>query len=182
MEIKATKIPGCYIIQPHIATDKRGYFIKTFHQDIFNEKDLKTDWAEEYYSVSKKGVLRGLHFQLPPHEHAKLVYCTAGEVLDAVVDLRIGSPTYGNYLTFNLTAVNASIIYIPPGLAHGFYTLSKKATMMYKVNSIYMPDLDSGILWSSAGIPWPDSKPIISERDKSLPLMSEFKSPFVYSG
>lgn len=180
MEFSGTKIPGCFVVTPRVLEDNRGSFIKTFHDEIFRDQGLETNWNEEYYSVSKRGVLRGLHFQLPPYAHAKLVYCSAGQVLDAVVDLRVGSPTYGDFGMFNLDSEKSQMVYVPAGLAHGFYTLSEAATMMYKVGTVYAPDSDSGILWGSAGIPWPDQSPILSTRDAGFLPLGDFVSPFLY--
>jgi len=180
MEFVESAIPGCFEIVPRVLEDKRGLFVKTFHRSVFEDKGLDTAWVEEYYSLSKRGVLRGLHFQLPPYDHAKLVYCVAGEVLDAVVDLRVGSPTYGQYALFDVNAEKADMIYIPCGLAHGFYTRSETAIMIYKVTTVYSPDHDTGILWNSAGIPWPDRTPIISDRDTEFLRLSDFQSPFVW--
>ena len=120
MQISETNIHGCYEITPSVFKDERGSFVKTFHQDIFSSHKLETKFAEEYYSVSDRNVLRGLHFQLPPQEHTKIAYCVQGQVIDAVVDLRVGSSTYGKFETFDLSAQKANLIYIPPGLAHGF--------------------------------------------------------------
>lgn len=178
MTVEETPIPGCFEIRPKILRDDRGGFIKTFHTDAFAKQGLCTEWREEYYSVSKRGVLRGLHFQTPPHDHAKLVYCVDGAVLDAVVDLRKGSPTYGMHKTFELTAEGAGMLYIPGGLAHGFFVLSESATMMYKVSTVYAPEHDRGIRWDSAGIPWPVQAPILSPRDAVLPVLDDFDSPF----
>lgn len=180
MQINETKIPGCYEIIPTIFQDKRGSFVKTFHQNIFSDRHLETHFAEEYYSVSHRHVLRGLHFQLPPVEHAKIVYCVAGQVIDVVVDLRIGSPTHARFQTFEVSAQKANLIYIPPGLAHGFYVTSETAIMMYKVSTVYSPECDAGILWNSVGIAWPSDNPIVSERDSKFSAFSEFDSPFVY--
>ncbi len=180
MKIIKTIIPGCFEIVPNIFKDERGLFVKTFHQDIFEENRLNIQWAEEYYSISRQGVLRGLHFQLPPHDHVKLVYCLYGEVFDAVVDLRKGSPTFGKYAIFRLNADQANMLYIPSGLAHGFYTLTETATMMYKVSTVYAPEHDTGILWNSANIPWPDTNPIISARDRGFIPLKSFQSPFVF--
>ena len=180
LEVKNTKIPGCFEFVPKIFKDERGVFVKTFHENTFKERGLETYFTEEYYSFSHKGVLRGLHFQLPPADHVKLVYCPYGRVLDAVVDLRVGSPTYGNFETFELSAEKANIIYIPKGLAHGFYVLSEGAIMVYKTSTVYSPKHDAGILWNSVSIPWPDKKPIISQRDSKFVPFIEFKSPFVY--
>jgi dTDP-4-dehydrorhamnose 3,5-epimerase len=180
MEIKESKILGCYEIYPKIFKDERGSFVKTFHQDIFQQNNFETNFAEEYYSFSHRHVFRGLHFQLPPHEHTKMVYCVQGEVMDVVLDLRKGSPTYGECATFKVSAEIANIIYIPPGLAHGFYVTSENALMMYKVSTVYSPEHDAGILWSSVDIPGLKDNPIISKRDQGFMAFSEFDSPFIY--
>jgi dTDP-4-dehydrorhamnose 3,5-epimerase len=177
-EVLETNIPGCFEIRPRIFDDQRGRFIKTFQQELFAEHGLNTYWPEEYYSVSTRDVLRGLHFQLPPHDHEKLVYCAFGEVLDAVVDLRVGSPTFGRHATFWLSAESANMLFIPRGLAHGFLTLSDKATMMYKAATVHAPEHDAGILWSSAGIDWPVWSPVLSQRDAGFVKLDEFDSPF----
>lgn len=180
MEIHETTIPGCYEITPRILKDNRGCFVKTFHQEVFKSHDLETKFREEYYSVSYKNVLRGLHFQLPPKEHTKMVYCVQGQVIDAVVDLRLGSPTYGKFETFDVNAEKANIIYIPPGLAHGFYVLSETAIMLYKVSTVYAPEYDTGIHWNSMGIPWLSENPIVSQRDSQFMAGSDFQSSFIY--
>ena len=180
IEIRQTEILGCFEIIPKVLKDERGTFVKTFHQDIFKANGLETHFAEEYYSFSHKRVLRGLHFQLPPMDHVKLVYCIFGKVLDAVVDLRVGSPTYGKFEIFELSSEKANMIYIPKGLAHGFYVESENAIMMYKVTTVYSPEHDTGILWNSVDIPWPDEKPIISQRDSQFQTFADFQSPFRY--
>lgn len=180
-EFISSAIPGCVEIRPRLFEDTRGRFIKTYHNEFFAQHGLNTDWREEYYSVSHQGVLRGLHFQTPPRDHEKLVYCTYGEVLDAVVDLRQGSPTFGKHALFCLNARTANMVYIPRGLAHGFLTISETATMMYKVATVYAPQHDAGILWNSAGINWPTQEPVISERDAKFVRLEEFNSPFLFS-
>jgi dTDP-4-dehydrorhamnose 3,5-epimerase len=180
MQINLTKIPGCYELLPSIFKDERGSFVKTFHEEVFQRHQLTTHFAEEYYSVSRYNVLRGLHFQLPPQDYTKIVYCLQGEVIDVVVDLRKGSPTHGKFELFNLSAENAKIIYMPPGLAHGFYVTSEIAIMCYKVSRVYSPNEDTGIFWSSLGIPWPSINPILSNRDSNFMPFSEFNSPFIY--
>jgi dTDP-4-dehydrorhamnose 3,5-epimerase len=173
-----TNIDGCFELIPRKIEDPRGSFIKTYHRTTFEEQGLETDWQEEYYSVSHKGVLRGMHFQLPPHDHFKMVYCTSGEVLDVILDLRVGSQTYGTHTIFQLNGATSHMIYIPKGCAHGFYTLSDQATMIYKASTTYAPAYDAGVLWNSVGIPWPVKQICISDRDKSFPVFAEFKSPF----
>ena len=178
MDLIPTSLESCFSIHPKILEDGRGRFVKTFHKEIFLELGLQTFFPEEYYSVSSKGVLRGLHFQLPPQECAKLVYCVQGCVFDAVLDLRRSLPTFGEYYTLELDADKANMLYIPPGLAHGFYVLSERATMVYKVSTVYSPKHDTGILWNSVEIPWPDKNPIISARDSKFIEFDQFQSPF----
>jgi len=178
MRIVPTPIPGCLQLLPDVLRDERGSFVKTFHQDVFRENGLATDFAEEYYSVSYKRVLRGLHFQRPPKDHVKLVYCVTGTVLDAVLDLRLGSPTYGEHAAIELSAEKGNLLYIPKGLAHGFYTKSDLAVMLYKVTTVYAPEHDTGVLWNSAGIQWADEEPILSSRDRGFLKLRDFQSPF----
>ena len=180
MNIISTKIPGCFELIPIIHKDSRGVFVKTFHSPTFKKFGLKTVFKEDYYSISLRHVIRGLHFQLPPNDHVKLVYCLSGIVKDVVVDLRIGSPTYGKYLSIDLSAEKGNMLYIPKGVAHGFCVLSKTSTLVYKTSTIYSPNKDTGIRWDSAGIPWPDKNMLISERDKSFLSLKEFKSPFKF--
>lgn len=180
MKILSTTLPGCYRLVPKVIFDSRGSFVKTLHQTIFAEHGLVNCFAEEYYSVSRRGVLRGLHFQIPPAEHVKLVCCVKGAVLDAVVDLRKGSPTFGQHELLELNQDNANALYIPVGFAHGFYARTDDAIVLYKVTSVHSPQHDKGILWSSAEIAWPDPKPLISERDSAFPFLANFESPFVY--
>lgn len=180
MQIIPTAIAGCFQLQPNVLHDPRGSFVKVFHQDLFREHGLATDYAEEYYSHSRRGVVRGLHFQTPPMDHAKLVYCPQGAVLDAAVDLRRGSPTYGQHITLELSGENGHMLYLPAGLAHGFCALSEQALMVYKVTTTYAPQHDGGILWNSAGIAWPTDQPVLSARDQQFPALADFESPFVY--
>jgi len=177
-----SSIPGCYEIQPRVHCDDRGCFVKTFHRELFAESGLEINFAEEYYSVSLPGVLRGLHFQLPPHQHAKFVYCVTGRVLDVVVDLRAGSPSFHHCATFDLAAEKANVIYVPEGCAHGFYVPrdSAPATMIYNVSTAYAPESDSGVRWDSLNLAWPDPHPILSERDAGFSTLNEFRTPFLF--
>ena len=174
----ATTINGCFRLEPNIFHDERGRFVKVYRGDVFRELGLEWNFAEEYYSVSKQRVLRGLHFQIPPKDCAKLVYCVQGSVLDVAVDLRADSSTYGEHLTYQLSADNGHILYFPTGIAHGFYTLSAEAILVYKVTSTYSQAHDTGILWNSVSINWPDPTPLISERDRQFIPFSDFTSPF----
>ena len=180
-ELKHTDIPGCYEIQPRLFDDSRGRFVKIFHKDMFKELGLNADYAEEYYSRSLRGVIRGMHFQTPPEDHVKIVYCTKGAVFDVVLDLRVGSPTYGSVQTFRLEAEKGNFVYIPKGLAHGFCALSDNATLVYKVSTVYAPKSDAGIRWNSIGVDWPVQTPIVSDRDQGFKDLSDFESPFIYA-
>lgn len=180
LEKLPTAISGCHELRPRVVVDARGAFVKTFNRESYAALGLRTDWAEQYYSVSRRGVLRGLHFQVPPADHAKLVYCTAGEVWDVAVDLRRGSPSYGRSWSLTLSAGAGNMLYLPAGLAHGFYTLSDTATLVYNVTSGYSPEHDCGIRWDSAGIDWPDRQPLLSERDQGFGALENFASPFAY--
>lgn len=154
--------------------------MKVFQREMFAEAGLETNFSEEYYSISKKNVIRGLHFQLPPMDHVKMVYCVHGEVLDVVLDLRVGSPTYGKHVMFELSATKGNAIYIPKGMAHGFLALREESIMVYSVTSIYSPSHDAGILWNSAKISWPITKVELSDRDHNFPMLENFDSPFKY--
>ena len=179
MERIDTELAGCYELQPLVRRDSRGAFTKIFNQGIFKELGLATDFKEEYYSSSVKGVLRGLHFQIPPADHVKVVTCVSGQVLDVAVDIRKGSPTYGKFHLCKLNGERGNMLYLPQGFAHGFYTLSSQALLLYMVTSEYAPNCDGGIRWDSVGIPWPeDEERILSERDKVFPLLKDFETPF----
>ena len=175
---RETRLAGCYVLQAKVREDARGSFTKVFHEGAFRELGLTTEFREEYFSVSKKNVLRGLHFQLPPADHEKLVWCMRGKVLDVVLDLRRASATYGTHQCFVLAGDSGEMLYIPRGMAHGFLTLSDEAVMMYKVTSVYAPDFDEGIRWDTAGSEWGISSPILSERDQGFGALEDFSSPF----
>jgi len=178
--LRDTKLPGCFEVRPSIFDDQRGRFVKVFHQEEFMSLGLETNFKEEYYSHSQRGVIRGMHFQTPPSDHVKLVYCVQGEVQDVILDLRKGSPTYGQTDSITLSAEQGNYLYIPKGLAHGFCTTSTIATLVYKVSTVYDPQHDSGILWNSFGFAWPNLESVMSARDSSLIPLSSFDSPFVY--
>ncbi|KML36108.1 dTDP-4-dehydrorhamnose 3,5-epimerase [Cytobacillus firmus] len=175
-----SSLPGCYEIVPEKFVDERGSLIKLFHDESFHEKGLQTNFAEEYFSVSNKNVLRGLHFQVPPKDHIKLVSSISGEIFDVVVDLRIGSPSYGEYEIFTLSGEKGNMVYIPQGLAHGFYVKKYPAIINCKTTTIFSPKYDRGIHWSSLNIPWPNKTPIVSKKDNNLPDFKQFESPFYY--
>ena len=181
ISIKGTSIPGCYLMVPTIFQDNRGVFVKTYEKNVFEQLGINTDYPEEFYSISYKNVLRGLHFQTPPHDLCKIVSCVQGSVLDVVVDLRVGSPAYGKSEVLKIDQDNANMVYIPPGVAHGFYVTSASSVLTYKVSKYHSKDNDKGIHWAKAGVSWPKGiSPITSQRDESFPSLFEFKSPFIY--
>lgn len=180
MHLVPCKISGCYVIYPDVIKDARGSFVKIFHEDFFEKHGLHNHFPEVYYSTSTKNVIRGIHFQLPPVDHIKLVYCPLGQVTDVIVDVRVGSPTYGQHQLIDLSSNNGAGVYIAKGVAHGFCVTSQEATMVYQVSSMYCAQSDSGIRWDSLGIDWPTLNPIISIRDAGLLPFPEFVSPFRY--
>ena len=177
-EIIESSLPGLRELLPVIREDDRGRFVKGFHAGFFAEHGMAERFLEQYYSVSQKGVLRGLHFQVPPHDQDKLVICLDGAIVDVVVDLRVGSPSHGQHAVFDISARRGNQIYIPSGLAHGFYVTSQSATVMYSATTMYAPQHDTGIRWDSLGINWPDPRPSVSEKDAALVPFADFDSPF----
>ncbi len=179
-ELHTTPIAGCHEIRPRVVDDARGRFVKVFHRPAFEALGLRADFVEDYYSVSRRGVLRGLHFQAPPTDHAKLVYCPEGEVFDVVVDLRRSSPSYGRAQGFGLGSARGNLLYLEPGLAHGFYVLSARAIVGYKTTTVHTPALDGGVLWHSVDVDWPiaGGTPVVSARDQTFPSLRDFASPF----
>jgi len=182
VEFVATSLPGCFRVVPPPLPDARGRLVRIFSAGEFAARGLESAFCEQFYTVSRKGVLRGLHFQAPPHDHAKLVACVAGEVLDAVLDLRAGSPAFGRHELFRLASSDPFGIYLPRGVAHGFYVPGEEATVLYGVTSPHAPSHDLGVLWDSAGIPWPDRSPILSPRDRSFPTLADLATPFRFEG
>jgi dTDP-4-dehydrorhamnose 3,5-epimerase len=158
--------------------DHRGSFTKSFHAAQFHSLGIDFVAQEEFCSVSRRGVIRGMHFQLPPDDHAKLVFCPHGQILDVAVDLRKASPTYGEHFATELGEENHRAIFIPPGFAHGFLSLEDRSLVFYSVSSIHSPTNDRGIRWDSFGMDWRTTAPIISDRDLQHPPLREFSSPF----
>ena len=178
MELQKTTLNDCWELRPRIFKDDRGSLIKTFHRDTFESFGLCTDFKEEYYSISKKGVLRGLHFQLPPQDHVKCATCVAGKIFDVVVDLRKSSPTFGQHFSIILDSKLGNMLYIPKGFAHGFYVLSEQAIFLNRTSTVFAPKFDAGIRWDSCGIKWPDMNPVLSDKDQLMIEYNNFKSPF----
>lgn len=177
MEIEPTAISGVYLVRLNSFVDARGSFTKTFQAVDFATAELRTDFREQYFSMSHPGVIRGLHFQLPPADHAKLVVAVAGSVFDVAVDVRPGSPTYGSHVSAELSPGKLSL-YMPVGIAHGFAVLGQSpATLLYNVTSVHSPEHDAGIRWDSANIDWPIDNPLVSNRDAALPSLDSFIAP-----
>jgi dTDP-4-dehydrorhamnose 3,5-epimerase len=180
MKIEPLKLSGTFKIILEPARDERGYFLRVFDKAIFAAHGLCAEWAQENQSCSLRNVVRGLHFQRPPHAEAKLVRVVAGSIVDFFVDLRRGSSTYGHWDSIELTAESPIAVYIPQGLAHGFCTPRSAAILDYKIDLPYAPEAASGFPWNdpTLNIPWPVDNPIVSRRDRNWPGFREFVSPF----
>lgn len=183
IEVKKTDIEGVLIIEPKVFGDARGYFLESFNAKEFTEKTgLNINFVQDNESMSTYGVMRGLHFQRPPFTQSKLVRCVKGAVLDVAVDIRKGSPTYGQHVAVELTENNHRQFFVPRGFAHGFAVLSETAVFQYKCDNFYAPQADGGIsiLDESLGIDWriPTDKALLSEKDTKHALLKDFDSPF----
>ncbi len=182
MKFIETKLKDVYIIEQNVFKDERGAFIKTFQKSEFEKRGLECDFKENYYTKSKEDVIRGMHFQIPPHDHAKLVTVIQGTIVDVILDLRKNSLTYNQFIAVELSRENRKSIYIPRGCAHGFGVLSDSATAYYMVTTEHNPQADKGILFNSFGFDWASESgiknQILSERDKSFIPLEKFESPF----
>lgn len=185
MEVIKTAIEGVVIIEPQVFKDARGYFFESFSQREFDEKVRPIKFVQDNESMSSYGVMRGLHFQAPPFAQSKLVRCVKGRVLDVAVDIRKGSPTYGQHVAVELTEENHRQLFIPRGFAHGFVVLSETALFQYKCDNFYAPQADGGISITDTtlGIDWhiPIENAILSEKDLKHPSFNNFNSPFEYN-
>ena len=175
------------LIRTERFADERGWFSELYNRERYAKLGLDALFVQDNHSLSRSaGVLRGLHFQTPPHAQAKLVQCVRGRIWDAAVDIRSGSPTYAKWVAHELSADNGLQVFIPAGFAHGFITLEADTEVQYKTSDYYEPDCDDGLIWNDPDIalPWPlaDDAPILSERDCTLRTLAEFESPFVYDG
>lgn len=172
------------LIKPNRHEDIRGFFVETYNRNFFNKLEIDVEFVQDNHSLSrKKGTLRGLHFQAPPNAQAKLVRCVSGAVFDVVVDIRRGSPTYGKWEGYELTASNGYQLYVPIGFAHGFVTLEPNSEIVYKCSEYYAPETEGSVLWNDPiiGIEWPTgADPILSNKDASASLFADIESPFVF--
>jgi len=180
MEVSKTHIEGPLIIQPNVFGDHRGYFTESYNQKDFDALGIEGEFVQDNQSLSKKGILRGLHFQKPPHAQGKLVRVIKGKVLDVIVDIRKSSPTYGEHMKVELSEENFTMLWVPPGFAHGFLTLSEDTIFAYKCTDFYAPESEEGLMWNDAGlaIDWGVSDPSLSDKDKVHQSFADFKSPF----
>ena len=186
MEVIKTAIDGVLIIEPKIWGDDRGYFFESYSaRDFAAKTGLDIKFVQDNESKSHYGVLRGLHFQNPPYTQSKLVRVINGCVLDVAVDIRKGSPTYGKYVSCELTAENHRQFFVPKGMAHGFVVLSEEAVFQYKCDEFYHPEAEGAIAWDDKGLgiqwPIPEADVVLSEKDKHHPLLKDFDSPFTYN-
>ena len=180
-------IPDVLLVQPARMADPRGYFVETFSRRAYRELGIACDFVQDNQSFStRRGIIRGLHFQRPPHPQAKLVRVLKGSVFDVAIDLRRGSPTFGKWCGATLTAEKANQLFVPHGFGHGFCTLESDTEVAYKVDDYYAPECEDGLIWNDPdlGIAWPIEswEAILSEKDARLPRLSVFEAPFIYAG
>lgn len=184
--VTQTPLAGVLLIEPQFFRDSRGFFVESYNKKDFHDAGITEEFVQDNHSKSQKGVLRGLHFQ-SPHAQGKLVRVLKGSIYDVVVDIRVGSPTYGRIFAVTLSENDPAMLYVPVGFAHGFLVLEDNTEVMYKVTDLYYPEGDAGLLWNDPdlNIPWPldqvgIKKPILSEKDTKHPSLFELTSPFQY--
>ena len=184
MPFQKTDIPGLLIFEPNVLEDSRGYFFESYNENTFRQEGIDIRWVQDNQSSSSYGVIRGLHYQLPPFAQSKLIRVLKGKILDVVVDIRQGSPTYGKAFTQKLSAMNKKQLFIPAGFAHGFSVLSDKAEVLYKCDSFYNKETEAGIIYNDAelSIDWqiPAELAIVSGKDQSLPSLAQCNNTFIY--
>ena len=180
MEIEQTALDGVLVLTPARFGDERGFFSESYSRRRMEDAGIDFDFVQDNHSLSAKaGTLRGLHYQAPPHAQDKLVRCGRGALYDVVVDIRRGSPTYGNWIAEELSFENGKQLLVPKGFLHGFMALTDACEIIYKCSDYYAPVSDGAVLWSSCGIEWPmDIDPILSDKDRAAPAISDFESPF----
>ena len=180
MKIIKTEIEGLLLIEPKVFEDERGYFFESWSKDAFENAGLDINFVQDNQSLSSKGVVRGLHFQNPPFAQGKLVRVLKGSVLEIAVDIRENSPTYGKYFSIHLSEENKTMLWIPPGFAHGFSTLEDNTIFSYKCSGVYNKESEGSLMWNDTdlNIDWKIKNPIISEKDQNSELFSNFKTQF----
>lgn len=182
MQVTETDIPGLLVIEPQVFADERGFFLESYNRDRYREVGLSAEFVQDNLSLSKKGVLRGLHYQAPPFEQGKLVTVLRGSVLDVAVDIRFGSPTFGRHVAVELSVENHKQFWIPAGFAHAFLALEDDTLFAYKCTNLYSKEHDRGVLWNDPdiGIVWPVEAPLVSEKDQRQPLLKDIAREFVF--
>lgn len=180
MKVIKTDFSGLFIIEPRVFRDDRGYFFESWNKKTFTDLGIPYDFVQDNQSHSAVDVIRGLHFQVPPHAQGKLIRVSRGAVLDVAVDLRTGEPTYGKHFKICLDDKDHRMLFIPPGFAHGFRTLKEHTLFVYKCTDVYAPETERSIRWNDPqlAIDWETDKPLLSEKDKNAMLFSDFISPF----
>lgn len=185
MKVLDTRLPDVKLLEQSVFGDHRGFFIESYNEAVTNANGIAFKFIQDNHSLSvEAGVLRGMHYQLNPKAQTKLVRVTAGAIYDVVVDIRHGSPTFGQWQGFILSAANKRQLLVPQGFAHGFCTLVPNSEVQYKVDSLYSPENDRGILWNdpALSIEWPTSNPILSEKDTKHPILADAEINFIYEG
>jgi len=177
LRVSAAPLPGVLVLEPKVFRDDRGFFLETFREELLRKAGVTAEFVQDNHSRSARHAIRGLHFQIPPGQ-PKLVRCARGSVFDAVVDLRESSPTFRRSWSCTLSDHDHRQLYIPPGFAHGFCVTSDEADFVYRCGSYYDPEAERGIAWDSAGIDWPTDAPILSDRDRNNPDLSDYSGPW----
>ncbi|SPF78895.1 dTDP-4-dehydrorhamnose 3,5-epimerase [Aliiroseovarius pelagivivens] len=182
MKITETTLPGVLLLEPARFGDDRGFFSESWNRQRMSENGIDIDFVQDNHSLSRQvGTVRGLHFQSPPHAQAKLVRCGRGSLFDVAVDIRKGSPTYGQWVGYELSFENGRQLLVPEGFLHGFITRSPDTEIVYKCSDYYAPDCDGAVRWDSCGIDWDfDGEPQLSPKDQDAPALADFDSPFTY--
>lgn len=183
-QFKSLEIPEVILIEPQVFSDERGFFMEVYKYSEFASFGITERFIQDNHSRSKKGVLRGLHYQNPPKAQGKLVRVISGEIFDVAVDIRKGSPTFGKWVGIKLSAENKRMLYIPPGFAHGFCVLSDIAEVLYKTTEEFAPECEAGIIWNDPdiNIDWPIKNPVLSSKDAKWPRLKDAVNGFVYQG
>ena len=181
MTVIETPLAGVVVVEPRVFGDARGFFCETYQAGRYRAAGIDAAFVQDNLSRSRRGTLRGLHFQAPPHAQAKLVSCLEGAVFDVAVDLRAGSPTYGEWYGTELSADNMRQMFVPEGFAHGFVVTSETALFAYKVSGLYAPEAEGSVAWDDPdlGIRWPVEAPVLSDKDRAAPRLAGIESPFI---
>ena len=181
MQIEPTALADVLVLTPRRFGDARGWFTETWNADRMSEAGLSLRFVQDNHSFSaRKGTLRGLHYQSPPRAQDKLVRCSRGAILDVAVDARRGSPTYGHWVSVEISAENGRQILVPKGFLHGFVTLTEDCEVQYKCTDVYSPQHDGAVRWDSVGIDWGKTDPVLSEKDMAAPAFADWQSPFIF--